>query len=295
MARCDDAVEIMNVQEAPCSTPSTPSRGVRLSDFIATFLREETIPFARSIAKVQALLAQDYDASELATHIRADPSLAARVIATGNSAFFAHCPCDTVEMAVNRLGSANLRRVLGRVLVDGACAHPLNGYGLPLDAIWRRSITTAVACELIALRTGADYASAYTAGLLHCLGMIPIEHANRRKRPVVRLVACGFGTEWSASERAHFGFDQAAAGAEMLRQMGFPESITGPIAAQLDIPTDDISRCLYAARAVRHKLVDGGDPEAAYAAMRACGIGSNEQLEAFAVDVAAEVRRLETL
>eukprot|EP01035_Chromulina_nebulosa_P042074 gene42075-56968_t len=95
-------------------------------------------------------------------------------MAVANSAFFSRQPCGSIDDAVNRLGTTQLTRIFSQVLAGAALMTPLKAYNLAADAIWRRSVITAVGAELAARRNGDEGSGAYMVGLLHQIGMIAV-------------------------------------------------------------------------------------------------------------------------
>lgn len=197
------------------------------------------------------LSSADYNACDLAEHLRMDPNLAARVMSVANSAFFSRQPCAAIDDAVNRLGSVQLTRIFAQVLANAAMIHPYRAYDLPAQAIWRHSIFAAVGAEMAARRKGEDRSAAYMVGLLHLIGMLVVENIWQKKINAPKLALVNFTQEWATDEIKLCGFDHTALGAELLRQIAFPESVVQAVGRQYQAPVEPVSCALYVGRMSR--------------------------------------------
>ncbi len=228
------------------------------SALVKTFLATGSLPLSRSISQVQTMLSKaDYDAADLAEHLRVDPTLAARVMSVANSAFFSRTPCGSIDDAVNRLGTVQLSRIFAQVLANATMVNPLKGYGMQADAVWRRSIVAAVGAELAAKRKGGDRSAAYMVGLLHLVGMFVINNfwsIQPGAREKINFV--DFETEWVADERKLCRFDHASVGAELMKQLSFPDTVANAIGLQYRPPCESLSSALYMGRYVRSLMCD---------------------------------------
>src|SRR6185369_15331136 len=108
--------------------------------------------------------------------IRLDPGIAARVLQVANSAYFAKgVRCFTVDEAVNRVGYDQIYELVSYAVESQVLVRPLDVYRIEADELWKMSVAAALAAELLADRTGVNRESAYTVGLLHCVGMVAID------------------------------------------------------------------------------------------------------------------------
>lgn len=263
------------------------------TSLVHAFLAAGALPLSRSISQVQAMLRRaDYHAGDLADYLRMDPTLAASVMAVANSAFFSRQPCGTIAEAVNRLGTVQLTRIFSQVLSNAALAQPLRAYALPADALWRRSVLAAVAAEMAAVRQDEDRATAYMAGLLHLMGLLVVNRLALQQPTAPKLHFEDFGREWTGEEKKLCGQDQATLGAELLRQLGFPETMVRVVARQYQPPIDGLDCSLYLGRLVRSALCDPAPPVANPEVLQRLKFTSDRQLEAFIADVREETQRL---
>lgn len=262
-----------------------------LTGIVAAFLARGSLPLSRSVSQVQGMLKRaDYNAADLAEHLRMDATLAAKVMAVANSAFFSRQPCENIDDAVNRLGTTQLTRIFSQVLAGAALMAPLKAYGLAADAIWRRSVITAVGSELAARRSDGDGSTAYMVGLLHQIGMLTVNLLWLQRGEPQPLVRGAFALEYTPDEKTLCGFDQAALGAELLRQLSFPETVCRLIGRQYLAPLEPAARVLYLGRLARSiicdQVVHAADPEV----LHGFKLTSNSQLDAFCAEVREEAQ-----
>jgi len=114
------------------------------------------------------------DVLDLADTLNAEPSIAARVAAIANSAFFAGPePVYTARDAVVRMGIRETRNiVMGVALRDLLLEGP--GYAIQRRQLWQRSLATAACAQGIMCEISFDDGSGFMAGLAHDLGRATI-------------------------------------------------------------------------------------------------------------------------
>jgi len=172
---------------------------------------------------------------EIAMLIRLDPAIAARVIQVANSTYYSKgVRCFTVFDAVNRVGYDQVYELVAYAVASQVLVRPLEVYGLEADDLWRSSVACALAAELLAERMGLDRDAAYTAGLMHAVGMVVIDDWALKNEYDLRLTCAGFPLDASEGERAAFGFTQADTGVVLLQEWDFPSSIYEPLRWQYD-------------------------------------------------------------
>ena len=240
------------------------------------------------------LSSADYNAADLAEHLRMDANLAARVMSVANSAFFARSPCAAIDDAVNRLGTVQLTRIFAQVLASAAMITPYHAYDLPPQAVWRHSIFAAVGAEMAARKKSEDRSVAYMVGLLHLIGMLVIENLWVKRGGQPKFTLVNFEQEWSADEKKLCGFDHPTLGAEVLRQLSFPETVVNSVARQYRVPLEPLTSALHlgrmarAFRGVTFKMEPNQD------VLKNYDLGSDSKLQAFIMDVREEAQRAMT-
>ncbi|MFO7857898.1 MAG: HDOD domain-containing protein [Ectothiorhodospiraceae bacterium] len=169
--------------------------------------------------------AEEADISRLTTALSRDPALAARIVSTANSAFFAgHGSVTGLEPAVMRLGLDRLRVLATSVLLRNqfdASRCP----GFRPEAYWQRAIATANATGRLARAAGLDPAPGQLAGLLHSIGVLLLAHcfpqdmatvfAEHRRAPEAGLARL---------TRDRLDVDHHEAGGLLLREWELPVS-----------------------------------------------------------------------
>ena len=167
---------------------------------------------------------------EIVRLIRLDPGIAARVLHTGNSAYYGQgTRCYTVDEAVQRVGYNRIYELVAHAVASQVLVRPLEVYGLESDELWQQSIACALGAELLAERAGVDRDVAYTVGLLHAVGMVAIDEWAFREGAGLRFLSSGLPLEYCEAERATFGFHQGEAGAALLRLWDFPTVMSEPV------------------------------------------------------------------
>ncbi len=232
----------------------------------------------------------DYNAADLAEHLRMDATLAARVMAVANSAFFARSPCEGIDDAVNRLGTVQLTRIFAQVLASAALMTPLRAYGYAADGIWRRSLFAAVGSEMTAGLNSGDRSASYMVGLLHQVGMLVVNDLWTKEGGMSKLTFVDFDQEHSEDERNLYGFDQATLGAELLKQLSFPESVHHVIRRQYRNPLEPLACALYMGRLVRSQACDKINPIPNQDVLQSLKISTSGQLDTFLSDVREEAQ-----
>jgi HD-like signal output (HDOD) protein len=186
------------------------------------------------LPRLKALLADTNSTlSEIVALVRLDPGIAARVLQTANSAYFSKgVRCTTVEEAVNRVGYEQIYELVAHAVASQVLVRPLETYNIEADELWKMSVSCALAAEAIAGRAGLDRDSAYTMGLLHCVGMVALDEWSLRGRHNILFRTMGFPREAVESERAALGFTHADVGSALLTHWEFPTTISEPVRSQ---------------------------------------------------------------
>ena len=112
----------------------------------------------------------DTDVHVLAQKIELDQGLAAKTLRIANSSFYGmQSKVTSIPQAVSVLGFHSIRTVVTACALTGSFA-PVSG-GFDFQAFWRHSLATAVAARLLAPHLRVNPETAFTAGLLHDLGL----------------------------------------------------------------------------------------------------------------------------
>jgi HD-like signal output (HDOD) protein len=168
--------------------------------------------------------------TEIVQLIHLDPGISAKVLQTANSAYYSKgTRCSNVDDAVNRVGYDQVYELVAYAVASQVLVRPLESYQIEPDQMWLSAVACGLAAETLAGLTGEERDIAYTAGLLHGVGMIAIDDWLIRNHPGLRLSNHGLPREACENERALLGFTQAEAGAALLRHWDFPVGMSEPV------------------------------------------------------------------
>src|SRR5690606_4251007 len=86
----------------------------------------------------------------------------------------------------------------------------------------------------LAERSSLDRGDAYTAGLLHGIGLIAIDRHASQHRSARSMASSGYPLDFAPAERDWLGFSHAEAGGALLELWKFPASVTAAVRYQLE-------------------------------------------------------------
>nr|HEX4316715.1 HDOD domain-containing protein [Kofleriaceae bacterium] len=129
-------------------------------------------PYPAVVSKLQTLVSEERTGTHhLCAVIGADAALTALVLARANSAALKMAPTSSLELAIFRVGGAELVQLAYAAQLGAATG----GLG-PLSALrrlgWRDALVSAGICEALAVRRHLPPDQAFIAGLLHDFGTI---------------------------------------------------------------------------------------------------------------------------
>ena len=224
-----------------------------------TLTRDEILQHAQALpAAPQVLgglceLLEDVNTEldQIADEIRRDPALAARVIRLGNSiAFGGGGVVSSIDEAVNRVGFAEIIRLVGVATVAGLVERSLRAYGVEADRLRESLLLHALATEAIATATGQDARAGYAAGLLRGLGMMVLDRVARDRvgaADTFNLQRFGGYAEW---EFLRFGLTSADVATIILDEWRFPAELVAAIEHHLVPGEDPLANALNLAGAI---------------------------------------------
>lgn len=180
-------------------------------------------PIPRAVQDVLKLLNQnELNIQELADAVRLDPVISAQVLKMANSAYFGRPKqVECIEDAALIIGIDSIRTMVLACGLMGAWGTPKN---FDLQRFWRLSLLSAYIAKDIAWLYGHDANRAYTAALIHGLGVLAIHRALPELASEIDQ-ACG----------DHFPYDRADAESQLL---GFDHAeVSAAIAGEWNLPT----------------------------------------------------------
>lgn len=178
----------------------------------------------------------DVPLTKIAGVVQNDQALAAKILKTVNSSFYALAsPCPTIERAMGYMGLNTVKSlVLGFSLVEGL-GGPDENAGFDMIAHWRRAVYGATAARLIALKhQQIDPEEAFTAAMLQDIGMLALFRAVEREYLPVLRGAPPAHADLPDHEREHLGTDHTEIGAELAAKWSLPEAFVETIRAHHD-------------------------------------------------------------
>lgn len=196
-------------------------------------------------------------AADLGRLIESDPSLSTQVIRLSNTAFYGLSgKVSSAWRAVTVLGLATVRALATTAAFD---LFSEKGRSVP-DDFWPHSVTSAAAAAALARRVGVQSNEAFSAGLLHDIGIaLVFRRAPRRYDAVIERLSQDRSLTLLDAEREEFGVTHAEVGAAALGVMRFPQELVEAIDSHHDEPstvTPLLGRLLIAADALAIE-VDG--------------------------------------
>ncbi len=137
-------------------------------------------PFPKAVQRVMTMLRDhSIQLTKVGEVVALDQGLSGKVLKMANSAYFGlPRKVYNVTEALVLLGFANVRSVLVSASVGNILCRKLAAYGLEAGGLWEHSVGAAYASQMLARRVDARvYSMAFSAGLLHDVGKVAIDHA----------------------------------------------------------------------------------------------------------------------
>jgi HD-like signal output (HDOD) protein len=193
-------------------------------------------PFPAVAQRLLSLVDNDSAAAgQISECIKLDPTFTAEILRVANSALFgASREIYSVKHAVNLLG-LNRVKAMAVLIAVNAMVKP----AMRIEALrrfWVHSLVTALLTEESSRISKASPEGAYTAGLLHHLGVLGLMSAYPEEYASMIEVSTEFGLDLLGAERDLFEIDHCAAGAWLAEEWNFPEPIVTAIASHHEEP-----------------------------------------------------------
>ena len=202
---------------------------------LETYLRD--LPVAAAVLpRLQRLLLSDETyVAEVVELVRCDPSLAAQVMHAAGSAYYGRArDIASLDDAIALLGLREAYRVTAAFAMSRFLNTPLRIYGRGPTEYWRRSLACALVMEAQAPSRGADECVAYTAGLLHAIGMVLIDRHLRTAGDPGLLLRELPASPVTRQEQRLLGMSHAQVAGLVLRRWCFGAEVVVPIECQYE-------------------------------------------------------------
>lgn len=173
---------------------------------------------------------KDVSLKELASTIENDQALAAKVLRTVNSSFYAvRTPCATISKALVLLGLGPVKTLaLGFSLVSSLA--PNGDVRFNYKAYWRRALYTGVAAKCLAEAARLPCAEeAFLGGLLQDVGMVAMRRALGNKYLDVMDQVGDDHRKLVKAELAAFDLQHPDIGAMLAQRWKFPNELVLPV------------------------------------------------------------------
>lgn len=193
-------------------------------------------PVSQAALKLVNLLEQASIANEeIVDVIKCDNVLTAKLLRACNSPYFGlDEPVASVDQAVLMLGHQQILHIVLTLAFGSAMVVPLPGYAVEANELWRHSLMTATAAEIVVIEASelnVEVPVAFTVGLLHDIGKLALGQAitpevQHEIRQLVEQTRCS-RTE---AEKQILGADHAEIGACLLKSWNLPDDIVEAVA-----------------------------------------------------------------
>jgi HD-like signal output (HDOD) protein len=192
---------------------------------------------------------QAISAHELADVMSADQALSAKMLRMANSAYYGHARrISTVRDAVVLLGSRTVRSaVLVSTVMNRASAEGL----IERYDFWRFCVGVGIIAGPAAQLLRLDRHQAFTAGVLHAIGLLAIDQQAPEILGDALSLAQEGGITLREAELALLGYTDSDLGRVLARQWNFPEDLVDAIGAWPQPPDSHpgtLAEVLYRAR-----------------------------------------------
>ena len=188
-------------------------------------------PISQAALKLVNLLdSSEVSNEEVVQVIRCDNVLTAKLLRACNSPYFGlEEPVSSVDQSVLMLGHQQILHIVLTVAFGTAMVVPLPGYAVEANELWRHSLITASAAEIIVAETSemnVEAPVAFTVGLLHDIGKLALGQALTPEiQANIRQMIEAEKISRSEAEKKIIGTDHGEVGACLLRGWNLPEDI----------------------------------------------------------------------
>ena len=188
-------------------------------------------PISQAALKLVNLLdSAEVSNEEVVQVIRCDNVLTAKLLRACNSPYFGlEESVSSVDQSVLMLGHQQILHIVLTVAFGTAMVVPLPGYAVEANELWRHSLITASAAEIVVAETGemnVEAPVAFTVGLLHDIGKLALGQALTPEiQAAVRQLVEQEKMSRCEAEKKIIGTDHGEVGACLLRGWNLPEDI----------------------------------------------------------------------
>ncbi|MDK9706051.1 MAG: GGDEF domain-containing protein [Desulforhopalus sp.] len=208
MAKQTDTIEIEELIKKQINLPSPPAIAVKILNVVQE---------------------AEFSLKDLERILSADPALVSKLLRVANSAVYSlPNKIGNINRALSILGT-NLVKNIALSFIIAEELRGRAGSTFDFDYFWRRSVTAAVAAELVMGMTNKKDANIFVTGLLQDVGVLVL-HLTKGKEydDVLKNCIISSDVRINTSEQQHFRYDHQQVGSMLLHNWGLPESVTAP-------------------------------------------------------------------
>lgn len=186
-------------------------------------------PPAIAVRLMEAIRKENFSYRDFAGIINSDPALSAKILKIANSSFYSlPQTVNTIERAISVLGVTALKNIALSFVLSANLRGKKEGR-FDYDYFWKRSITAAVAAELVAPFYRYKSDDLFVTALLQDIGVVFLHLSDPEEYARLLEEKRGGGKAIEVLERQYFGSDHPEVGAEILKKWGIAEKIHAPI------------------------------------------------------------------
>ncbi len=239
-----------------------------LEDVLADIRKLPSLPAVVS-ELIRTLDNELTEVEQIAEGIAKDQSLAARALRVANSPFYGvQHKVASIHEAIVILGFRAVGSLVMAASVTNYFPAPMGGIFDPVS-YWRHGIGAAICARALAREVGLDTEAAFSAGLLHDIGVLMLLTTRAEHYARVFEARQHRDCTLAAAERDVLGFDHAEAGAALAARWQLPDEIVRAVAQHhAPEPGRDASAAatladvVHVANILAHALDLAGDPAA---------------------------------
>jgi putative nucleotidyltransferase with HDIG domain len=193
-------------------------------------------PVSNAALRLVSLLEQpEVSNDEVVQALKCDNVLTAKLLRACNSPYFGlDEPVSSVDQAVLILGHQQILHIVLTLAFGSAMVVPMPAYAVEANELWRHSLITATAAEIVAdsfPKLNVDTPVAFTVGLLHDIGKLVLSQALTVEfQAEVRQLVEHEKYSRVEAEKKVIGTDHAEVGAQLLQSWHLPEEIVEAVA-----------------------------------------------------------------
>jgi HD-like signal output (HDOD) protein len=203
------------------------------------------LPAAPQVLAEMAELLEDVntDIEQVADVLRRDAVLTAAIVRISNTAYYGSGGVGSVEGAINRVGFAEVHRLVGCAATGIIADRMLAYYGIETERLRDNMICTAIAAESLGATAGCNPRNLYTAGLLRPIGMMVLDRMARNSGEVLDEFDAEKDGSYARWENRVMQIRNAAVTAVVLSEWRFAKDVVDSVRGHaLSSATNDPTR-----------------------------------------------------